>query len=60
MTRTTDILIIEDDAIMREALAEWLEAAGYGVRKVRTGVPDWPQRKSRHLRWWLPTSTCPE
>jgi len=37
MTRTTDILIIEDDAIMREALAEWLQAAGYGVRKAGDG-----------------------
>ena len=37
MTRTSDILIIEDDAIMREALAEWLEAAGYGVRKAADG-----------------------
>jgi len=37
MTTTTDILIIEDDAIMREALAEWLEAAGYGVRKAADG-----------------------
>ena len=37
MASTTDILIIEDDAIMREALAEWLEAAGYGVRKAADG-----------------------
>jgi CheY-like chemotaxis protein len=37
MTTTTDILIIEDDAIMREALADWLQAAGYGVRKARDG-----------------------
>ena len=37
MTKTTDILIIEDDAIMREALAEWLEAAGYGVRTAVDG-----------------------
>jgi CheY-like chemotaxis protein len=37
MTSTTDILIIEDDAIMREALAEWLEGAGYGVRKAADG-----------------------
>ena len=37
MTPTTDILIIEDDAIMREALGEWLEAAGYGVRKAADG-----------------------
>ena len=34
---TADILIIEDDAIMREALAEWLEVAGYGVRKAADG-----------------------
>lgn len=37
MTTTTDILIIEDDAIMREALADWLQAAGYGVRKAADG-----------------------
>jgi len=37
MTTTTDILIIEDDAIMREALAEWLEGAGYGVRRAADG-----------------------
>ncbi|HEV7574878.1 MAG TPA: response regulator [Caldimonas sp.] len=37
MTMTTDILVIEDDAIMRDALAEWLEAAGYGVRKAADG-----------------------
>jgi CheY-like chemotaxis protein len=37
MSPTTDILIIEDDAIMREALAEWLEGAGYGVRKAADG-----------------------
>ena len=37
MTPSTDILIIEDDAIMREALAEWLEAAGYAVRKAADG-----------------------
>ena len=37
MAPTTDILIIEDDAIVREALAEWLEAAGYGVRKAADG-----------------------
>jgi DNA-binding NtrC family response regulator len=36
-TTTTDILIIEDDAIMREAVGEWLEAAGYCVRKAEDG-----------------------
>jgi CheY-like chemotaxis protein len=34
---TADILIIEDDAIMREALADWLRAAGYRVRKAADG-----------------------
>jgi len=37
MTPSTEILIIEDDAIIREAMAEWLEAAGYGVRKAADG-----------------------
>jgi CheY-like chemotaxis protein len=37
MTTTKDILIIEDDAIIREALGEWLEAAGYGVRTAAGG-----------------------
>jgi CheY-like chemotaxis protein len=37
MTTTTEILIIEDDPIMREALGEWLKGAGYGVRKAADG-----------------------
>jgi len=37
LTAITDILVIEDDAIMREALAEWLQTAGYGVRKAMDG-----------------------
>ena len=37
MTTTTDILIIEDDAIMREALVDWLQAAGYGVQTAADG-----------------------
>jgi len=36
-TMTADILVIEDDAIMREAVAEWLRAAGYGVRTAEDG-----------------------
>ena len=27
------ILVIDDDAIMRDLIADWLEAAGYSVRK---------------------------
>jgi CheY-like chemotaxis protein len=37
MTTTPNILVIEDDPIMREALADWLQAAGYGVRTVADG-----------------------
>jgi two-component system response regulator FlrC len=37
MAPTTDILIIDDDPIMREALAELLENEGYGVRKAADG-----------------------
>jgi CheY-like chemotaxis protein len=34
----TDILVIEDDAILRAALSEWLQAAGYGVRTAADGA----------------------
>ena len=37
MTATPDILVIEDDPIMREALTDWLQAAGYGVRTAADG-----------------------
>jgi CheY-like chemotaxis protein len=37
MIPSTDILIIEDDAILREALAEWLKGAGYDVRTATDG-----------------------
>jgi CheY-like chemotaxis protein len=37
MRKTADILVIEDDAILREALTEWLRAAGYGVRTAADG-----------------------
>ena len=36
-----DILVIDDDAIMRDLMADWLEAAGYAARKAgdcRAGV----------------------
>jgi CheY-like chemotaxis protein len=35
--KPTDILVIEDNSILREALAEWLQAAGYGVRTATDG-----------------------
>ena len=38
MAATPDILVIEDDPIMREALADWLHAAGYGVRTAADGT----------------------
>jgi CheY-like chemotaxis protein len=37
MSTSTDILVIEDDEIMREALGDWLEGAGYAVRKAVDG-----------------------
>jgi CheY-like chemotaxis protein len=37
MTTTPDILVIEDDSIMREALTDWLQEAGYGVRAAADG-----------------------
>jgi CheY-like chemotaxis protein len=37
MITSADILVIEDDAILRQALAEWLQAAGYNVRTATDG-----------------------
>ena len=37
MTTTPDILVIEDDPIMREALTDWLQGAGYKVRTAAEG-----------------------
>lgn len=37
MTTIPDILVIEDDQIMREALTDWLQAAGYDVRTATDG-----------------------
>ncbi|HEX6265922.1 MAG TPA: response regulator [Burkholderiales bacterium] len=33
--RPADILVIDDDAILRDLVADWLEGAGYRVRKVQ-------------------------
>src|SRR3990172_2882382 len=32
-TKPGDILVIDDDAILRDLVTDWLEAAGYQVRK---------------------------
>jgi len=32
-----DVLVIDDDEIMRDLVADWLEAAGYAVRKAADG-----------------------
>ena len=33
MTDNKEILVIDDDAIMRDLIVDWLEAAGYAVHK---------------------------
>jgi CheY-like chemotaxis protein len=33
LKRAGDILVIDDDAILRDLVTDWLEAAGYRVRK---------------------------
>jgi CheY-like chemotaxis protein len=37
MDMTQDILVIEDDPIIREALSDWLQGAGYGARTAADG-----------------------
>jgi CheY-like chemotaxis protein len=34
-SRPADILVIDDDAILRDLVTDWLEGAGYRVRKVQ-------------------------
>jgi two-component system phosphate regulon response regulator OmpR len=34
-TRPGDILVIDDDAILRDLVTDWLEGAGYRVRKAQ-------------------------
>jgi CheY-like chemotaxis protein len=36
-TRPADVLVIDDDKIMRDLVADWLEAVGYGVSKAADG-----------------------
>jgi DNA-binding response OmpR family regulator len=38
MATNPNILVIEDDPILREALMDWLEAAGYDVRTAADGT----------------------
>jgi CheY-like chemotaxis protein len=33
LSHKTEILVIDDDAIMRDLIVDWLEAAGYAVHK---------------------------
>ena len=37
-TGASDILVVDDDALLRGMLAEWLTQAGYGVREAQDGV----------------------
>jgi CheY-like chemotaxis protein len=41
----TDVLVIDDDAVMRELVADWLEAAGYFVRKAANSLAGLAQAK---------------
>lgn len=34
-SRPAEVLVIDDDAILRDLVTDWLEAAGYRVRKVQ-------------------------
>ena len=42
-----EILVVDDDPLMRELLAEWLSAAGYGVRQADTGAAALQMLRSR-------------
>lgn len=38
MEEPKQVLVIEDDAVLRELLADWLQAAGYGVATAPEGA----------------------
>jgi CheY-like chemotaxis protein len=42
-----DILLVDDDALMRELIAEWLSEAGYRVRQAETGTAALQMLRSR-------------
>ena len=45
-TPASDIVIIEEDKLMRELLVEWLSAEGYSVRAAAAGGPQVPAQVS--------------
>jgi CheY-like chemotaxis protein len=54
-----DVLVIDDDAIMRDLMADWLEAAGYTVRKASdctSGVAELERAKPALIvtDMWMP------
>jgi CheY-like chemotaxis protein len=59
MTTTPDILVIDDDPIMREALTDWLQAAGYGVRTAADGSAGLAAVKLAVPAVVVAISTCP-
>lgn len=42
-----EILVVDDDALMRDLLAEWLREAGYRVRQAETGASALQMLRSR-------------
>ncbi|HEX4984622.1 MAG TPA: response regulator [Burkholderiales bacterium] len=45
-----DILVVDDDALMRDLLTEWLSDAGYRVRQAATGADALRMLRSRAAR----------
>ena len=45
-SRSGEILVIDDDAVMRDLVADWLEAGGYRVRKA-TSCRAWMEQLFR-------------
>ena len=45
-SKSGEILVIDDDAVMRDLVADWLEAGGYRVRKV-TSCRAWMEQLFR-------------
>ena len=55
----TRVLVVEDDAGLRRALAINLRARDYEVDAAADGAAAWQAARAGRPTWWSSTSACP-